>query len=496
MKLTTLLLFFIPCLLTAMLPQRAHAAGQGNTDRSVLLLSGDYPDPTVLKDGDDYYMTHSAFSYDRGFLIWHSRDLLHWKPLCRADVKFTGSVWAPDLAKVDGKYYIYFPANGTNYVAWADDIRGPWHGPVDLKVGGIDPGHVLDVATGKRYLLLSGGAIVPLSDDGLRVVGKSKTVYRSWPIPHDWQVECDCLEGPKALWHDGYYHIIAAQGGTAGPATSHMATDQRSQHLYGPWELSPVNPVVHTHSAQEPWWSKGHGTVVEGPDHQWWIIYHGYRAHMHSLGRHTLAQPVKWVDGWVVADSAAALPKKLDNNKNLPLSDDFKSHELGLQWALWQEWVGDNCTVGDHRLTLEGKGNGPADGRKLLCNAYDEKYEISVELLLPQAAGGKAEGGLLLFYDEHGFAGITADGESIKIWNGAKVVTTLPNTCGSKLKLRLVNDSNRVDVMVGNQPVARYLDVSRLHHNVLGGFMSLRPALLAAGTGLVAYKKFRYKTLH
>ncbi|WP_306294743.1 family 43 glycosylhydrolase [Sphingobium lactosutens] len=35
------------------------------------ILSGDYPDPTILKDGDDYYMTHSSFYASRSLMIWH-----------------------------------------------------------------------------------------------------------------------------------------------------------------------------------------------------------------------------------------------------------------------------------------------------------------------------------------------------------------------------------------------------------------------------------------
>ena len=54
------------------------------------LLSGDYPDPTILRDGDDFYMTHSPFVYAPGFLIWHSTDLHDWQPLCRAIPEFTG----------------------------------------------------------------------------------------------------------------------------------------------------------------------------------------------------------------------------------------------------------------------------------------------------------------------------------------------------------------------------------------------------------------------
>ena len=70
------------------------------------ILKGDYPDPTILRDGEDYYMTHSPFYYMPGFLIWHSHDLMNWEPLCRALPEYSGSAMAPDLVKVDGRFYL------------------------------------------------------------------------------------------------------------------------------------------------------------------------------------------------------------------------------------------------------------------------------------------------------------------------------------------------------------------------------------------------------
>ena len=110
-----------------------------------VILPGDYPDPSIMRDGKDYYMTHSPFYYAPGFLIWHSQDLMNWEPLCRVMPQYEGSAMAPDLLKYKDTYYIYYPAAGTNWVMWAKDIRGPWSLPVDLKVGGIDPGHVVNM---------------------------------------------------------------------------------------------------------------------------------------------------------------------------------------------------------------------------------------------------------------------------------------------------------------------------------------------------------------
>ncbi|MGE5811588.1 MAG: family 43 glycosylhydrolase, partial [Ignavibacteria bacterium] len=113
------------------------------------IFAGDYPDPSILRDGSDYYIVHSSFEYYPGLLIWHSKDLINWTPVTNALYKYVGSVWAPDLVKYKNKYYIYFPADNTNYVVTADSINGPWGDPVDLKIGNIDPGHITD-AEGKR----------------------------------------------------------------------------------------------------------------------------------------------------------------------------------------------------------------------------------------------------------------------------------------------------------------------------------------------------------
>lgn len=137
------------------------------------ILKGDYPDPSIVRDGKDFYMTHSPFFYAPGFLIWHSTDLVNWEPVCRAVTEYEGSAMAPDLVKYKGRFYIYYPAAGTNWVVWADDIRGPWSKPIDLKVGGIDPGHVAD-KDGNRYLYLSNGEMVKLTPDGLAVDGEKK----------------------------------------------------------------------------------------------------------------------------------------------------------------------------------------------------------------------------------------------------------------------------------------------------------------------------------
>ena len=462
-----------------------------NAWAQVVLMPGDYADPSVLKDGDDYYMTHSPFHYQPGFLIWHSRDLLHWEPICRAGEDWNGSAWAPDLQKVDDTYYIYFPANETNWVITAKDIRGPWTKPIDLKIGGIDPGLVV-TPDGKRYLFTNAGQVTPLTDDGLARAGQTETVYHGWEYPREWQTECMCLESPKLTYHNGYYYMTSAEGGTAGPATSHMAVTARSKSIYGPWENSPYNPIVHTFSADEQWWSKGHGTIVEGPDGQWWMIYHAYNKSAYSLGRYTLMEPIEWTQGgWY----RPVKDMKLPTSGSLPhLSDDFSSDILGWQWTGWKENILSAATIQNGTLSLPGKGTSPKDGRLMLTTATDICYDVESDITIDKKGN---HAGLLLFYDENAFAGLTFDNNTITIHLNATTHKTMPNTYGRHLKIRLENKGGSLNILISKdgdkwEVLSHNIDISEFHHNKYGGFIALRPALYSGGGGKVRFQYFNY----
>lgn len=473
------------------------------------VLSGDRPDPSVLKDGADYYMTHSSFFNYPGLLIWHSRDLVNWHPLAPALSKNVGSVWAPDLVKHKNRYYIYFPGlkpggKVTNYVIYADRIEGPWSEPIDLKiVGQIDPGHVVD-ADGKRFLFVDGGQKIALADDGLSTVGALKKVYAGWKYPADWAVESFSLEGPKLLKHGDYFYLISAEGGTAGPPTSHMVIAARARSLDGPWENSPWNPIVHTTSRDEKWWSRGHATLVEGPDRNWYLMYHAYENGLYTLGRQTLLEPVVWTaDGWFKTsgvDVAGPIPKPGTDAvaHGMAWSDDFSKNKLGLQWAFHQGSDADMARVRyEHgALVVQGKGTSPKDAAPLAFPAGDPAYQIEVEVEIEE----NAQAGLLVFYNETLYAGLGMNNHGLVFHRYGQDRADRSMAPVRKLHLRLVNDRNIVTLYTSadGQTWSRYrstLEVSGYHHNVAGGFISLRPAIYAAGQGQVRFRNFRYRAL-
>jgi beta-xylosidase len=457
------------------------------------ILHGDYPDPTIIRDGADYYMTHSVFSYAPGFRIWHSRDLVNWEPVCRV----VGSGMAPDLVKYQGKFYIYYPSARNNWVTWAGDIHGPWSKPTPLGVGHIDPGHAVG-EDGKRYLFLSGGYRVGLTDDGLAITGEPETVYSGWEFPKDWKTEGNgemFLESPKVFRKGDYYYMISAEGGTAGPATSHMCVVARSKSINGPWENSPHNPLVHTYSSDEPWWSKGHGTMIDDVNGNWWIVYHAYENGLHTLGRQTLLDPIDWTkDGWpILAKTAHPLPSARGTTNGMQLSDDFSGKELGLQWTGWRSFDPQSTTLKDNSLRLAAKGTNPADSRLLLITAADCSYEVRVEVTLDKAS----KGGLVLFYNDKAFVGISSDGKEFNIYKNCPETVRQSSNLGDHFYLKIVNHQNVCNLQASPdgkswKTIESDVDVSQMNHNVLKGFLALRPGIMAAGEGIVKFEHFQY----
>lgn len=488
--------------------QRQADRGDGTFLNPV--LAGDHPDPSVLKDGDDYYLTLSSFDAYPGLPIWHSRDLVNWQPLGHAVTRNVGAIWAPDIVKHRGRYFIYFPARTgerrSNFVVWADDIKGPWSAPIDIGLGGyIDPGHAVG-EDGKRYLFLSGGDYVQLADDGLSVVGTPKHVYDGWRYPQDWDVEAYAQEGPKIHVRDGWYYMTTAVGGTAGPPTGHMVITARSRSIHGPWENAPNNPITRTQSAAEPWWSRGHATVIEGTDGRWWMMYHGYENGFWTLGRQALLEPIEWTaDGWFRAtggDLGQPLRKPAGqalSPHGMALSDDFRGSTLGPQWAFFNPAQDEYRRLGfsGNGLVLQGKGSTPRDASPLTTIAGDRAYQFEVEM---EIAPG-AVGGALLFYSDRLYAGVGSNGESFIMhrYGEERPARPAPGR-GGRLWLRVTNNRHIVTFHSSTdghtwQKYPVQMEVSGYHHNVAGRFLALKSALYAAGDGAVTFRNFRYRAL-
>lgn len=80
------------------------------------ILMGFYPDPSICRKGEDYYIVNSSFVYAPGVPIFHSRDLAHWEqignildrpsqlPVAGADI--SDGIYAPTIRYHDGLFYM------------------------------------------------------------------------------------------------------------------------------------------------------------------------------------------------------------------------------------------------------------------------------------------------------------------------------------------------------------------------------------------------------
>lgn len=314
---------------------------------------GFFPDPSVIRVGDDYYMVNSSFQYFPAIPISHSRDMIHWHIIGHAitdpqwldlsEIRDSHGIWAPDISYVDGKYYIFatlrLNADGKRdnnvmrrqLVMTADRPEGPYSKPCCLEVDDIDPSHFAD-EDGSRYMIIAKAAnAVPLTPDSLQIAGEIKTVWEGTGER--------CSEGPHLLKKDGYYYAMVAEGGTGYGHGINMA---RSKNMYGPYEESPYNPVMRQRDPQAPIQRAGHGKLVQDQNGKWWCYYLCGRPNegrYTTVGRESALDPVQWTtDGWLTINEGRG-PSLEQIAPDLPecifernLYDDFDGIKLNPEW--------------------------------------------------------------------------------------------------------------------------------------------------------------------
>lgn len=314
---------------------------------------GFFPDPSVIRVGDDFYMVNSSFQYFPAIPISHSRDMVHWHIVGHAisdpeyldlsDIKDSHGIWAPDISFVEGKYYIFatlrLNADGKRennvmrrqLVMVSDKPEGPYSRPVCLEVDNIDPSHFVD-EDGARYMVIAPAATtVPLGADSLSVAGPVRTAWSGTGER--------CPEGPHLLKKDGWYYAIVAEGGTG---IGHRINVARSKSLYGEYEPSPFNPVMRQTDPSASLQRTGHGKLVQDQNGRWWCYYlcgRPNQGNYTTVGRESALDPVEWTeDGWFTINGGKG-PSLEQEAPDLPecvfernLFDDFDSKKLDLEW--------------------------------------------------------------------------------------------------------------------------------------------------------------------
>ena len=465
--------------------------------KAFCMCNADAADPSVLVHDGCCYMVNSSFAYLPGLLLWKSDDLRNWRPVAYAVTDTVREVWAPDLARYGEKFYIYFTADGKNWVVWADDIEGPYSQPVDLGVDEhIDPGHAVDVKTGDRYLFFNDGYFAQLESDGLSLREEPTKVLEAWPFSNEWETEGVCFEGPKVFYKNGYYYLIAAQGGTAGPATGHMAVSMRSKELRQGWEYSPYNPILHAESPDERWWSVGHATVFDWVDGKSYIIYHGYEKGRQNEGRKALLATVRWTeDGWFLADDAPELWKTtLDAGFN----DRFDGKTLDLRWSFSSRAYSPYT----YRLTPQGLrltacGDSIDTSRRMALNRGGDYIFRAVFTHIDETCSV----GLTLYYNAQCHLGLYIDRQMIFQFQNSKRIPVAQLNRAVRMLTLLVRKRRQVVSMWYavdggdlNKCCASF-QVEGYQHNNFGGFTSLRPSVFLQGKGAATIEQVCFQPL-
>jgi len=313
------------------------------------VLSGFYPDPSICRVDDDYYLVHSTFEYFPGVPIFKSRDLSHWQQigyvLTRSSqlplekMRPSAGIFAPTIRYHDGTFYMVTTNvwGIGNFFVTASDPVGPWSEPHLLDREGIDPSLFFDDDGKVYYIRHVGGGDGYIGQQELdlatgKLVGEMKKIWGG--TGGVW------AEGPHMYKRNGRYYLVISEGGTS---YNHMVTIARSASPWGPFEACPRNPILtHRHRPDHTVQALGHADLVQTPA-GWWAVFLGIRpqeGRVHHIGRETYLAPVTWDhDGWpsignrgtieLEMTAPAFSPQPLPPE---PRRDDFASESLGLAW--------------------------------------------------------------------------------------------------------------------------------------------------------------------
>lgn len=337
------------------------------------ILKGFYPDPSITRVGDDFYLVTSTFAWFPGIPVFHSRDLVNWTQIGNAidrpdmlDFKRLGlsrGVFAPSIQARDGVFYILNTCVdcGGNFVVTATNPAGPWSDPVwlpDLE-GGIDPSLFFD-EDGRSWLVNNGPPegtplyqghraiwIQEFDRKTLRTFGPRKVLVNGGV---DLSKKPIWIEGPHIFRKDGWYYLSCAEGGTA---EGHSQVILRARNVTGPYEPWSGNPILTQRDLPRdrpmPITSAGHAQLVTTPDGKWWATFlavRPYEGDFYTTGRETFLLPVEWKQGWpVILPHATPIPWVHDRpalprgERGDPLAGIFAVHDVFRGPELPRNWM-------------------------------------------------------------------------------------------------------------------------------------------------------------
>jgi xylan 1,4-beta-xylosidase len=386
------------------------------------ILPGFHPDPSVVRVGDDFYLVNSTFAWFPGIPVFHSRDLVNWRLIGHAIdrpgmLDFSGlsvdndGVYAPAITWHAGKFYIFNTCVrcagkiGGNFYVTATDPTGPWSDPVGLDFEGIDPSLFVDDG-GRAWVLNNGAPEGTPRYDGHRaiwiqqidlaageMIGPRKVLVDGGADPAEKPI---WAEGPHLYKVDGWYYLMAAEGGTAD---QHSETIYRSRAVDGPYEPGPVNPILTQRDLPpdrpDRVEAAGHADLVRLDDGSWWGVFLATRPFAGQstlLGRETWLLPVTWQDGWPsFLAPGQAVPVTVPR-PNLPAGE-------GADWARWADRFDAEALSGEW---LQMRASATSQ-----WYVFDREADALQLVARPDAAGGLGQPSYLARRLRHPVATVT-----------------------------------------------------------------------------------------
>jgi xylan 1,4-beta-xylosidase len=419
------------------------------------ILPGFQPDPSILRVGDDYYLTNSSFAFFPGLPIYHSRDLVNWQQVGNAidrpeQFSFAGlgiarAIFAPTLRWHDGVFYIVGTCVdcGSSFILTARDPAGPWSAPTWLpSVDGVDPDLFID--GGRAWITNNGPPPGPAAYAGHRALWLQEFDLKTLTTRGERSVLVNggvnfsqrpiWIEGPHLIRKGRWFYLIAAEGGTAH---EHSEVVFRSRRLTGPYVPAGSNPILTQRdldpARQFPIEAAGHADFVETARGDWWAVFlatRPYAKNLSNLGRETFLLPVVWHRGWPQILTPGLPVPHTSPRPRLPAEaltgraswhDKFNQPSLSPDWEMirtpaepWYRQDSEGLTLRARRASISGSGNPSFLGKR------QRHVDASIETEMhyrPDRSGECA--GLVAFADErhHYFLGLcqTANGPMLEV---------------------------------------------------------------------------------
>ena len=505
------------------------------------VLPGFYPDPSVCRVGEDYYMVTSSFEWFPGLPVFHSKDLVNWRQIghvldrpsqlaMKDGMRNSHGLWAPTIRHHNGRFYVICTATGCggNFFVTSDNAAGPYSEPVFIEDSpGIDPSLFFDDDGTVWYSGSWNGEKKDnprrwFAEDRIYIqqldIATGKFIGERHIVTSGFTVNSPYTEAPHIYKMFGKYYLVVAEGGTW---EKHAVTVFTAGHVIGPYTPFIGNPVLtHRHLGNDiDITTIGHADIVETQFGDWYAVMLGVRPNggYNMLGRETFLTSVvfdtipptylPFIGPQPIFNPGVGRVLMKDRRPNLPWTpvaevpakDDFDSADLGFQWNFlrtpFEKWYSINPA--NSKLVMKLRPNSVTEWTNpSLIARRVQHFNFDVECgfeFSPKTSN--EEVGLVIMQNDrfHYRLTVTCEGSGsvvklIKVMNGeAETIALLP-VKSPKMVVAMKGRGLEYSFYAGEnpdslRPVGGIQDATVCSSNVAAGFIGPYLGMYASSNG-------------